>query len=287
MSEGKFNKKQLRRIHSWLRAGIQIVFFLFIPSVFTAAFSGIKYIFVQIGEGDFVELTSFVTVLIALCLFTILFGRFFCGFACAFGSLGDGVRALYVWICKKSKIKPITISPIWMKRLSLLKYLVLFAIVMACFFGAYGKTQGYSPWDVFSMLHARNFNLGSYIPGLVLLLLIIIGMGLHERFFCRCLCPMGAVFSLLPILPLLTLQRDRENCIKGCSACTKKCPSDIELPVAGAMEVSGDCFQCQKCIDTCPKGNVHCGIGVLKGNEVVFTVVRAGLLLGLFLWLGV
>lgn len=48
-----------------------------------------------------VAMTSFVTVLVVICIYTILFGRFFCGFACAFGTLGDGVHALYVWICKK------------------------------------------------------------------------------------------------------------------------------------------------------------------------------------------
>lgn len=97
------SKKQKKQIHTWLRALIQLYFFLFLPSAFTAAFAGIKYIFTQIGAGEKVGLTIFVTVLIVLCVYTVLFGRFFCGFACAFGSLGDAVHAMYMWICKKLK----------------------------------------------------------------------------------------------------------------------------------------------------------------------------------------
>ena len=59
------------------------------PSVYTTAFSGVKYIFTQMGNVQPLELTSFVTILIVLCLYTMVFGRFFCGFACAFGTLGD------------------------------------------------------------------------------------------------------------------------------------------------------------------------------------------------------
>lgn len=87
------SKKQLKQIHTWLRAAIQLLYFIFIPSVYTAAFAGVKYIFTQIGAGGRIEFTSFVTVLILICLYTILFGRFFCGFACAFGTLGDAVHA--------------------------------------------------------------------------------------------------------------------------------------------------------------------------------------------------
>ena len=73
----------------------------------------------------------------------------------------------------------------------------------------------------------------------------------------------------------------------GCRACTMKCPSDIELAPDTVPELSGDCFQCQKCVDTCPRGNVHCGIKALKGNEIVFTLVKAAIFLGLCLLLGI
>lgn len=278
--------KEKKKVHTWLRAVIQLLYFCFIPSAYTAAFAGVKYIFTQMGAGDKVELSSFVAVLIVLCVYTMIFGRFFCGYACAFGSLGDAVHALYVTVCRKLKKKPIQISQARAARLSCLKYIILAVIAVMCFAGIYSRAQGTSPWDVFSMIHAGSFKLGNYIPGLVILLLLLVGMCVQERFFCRFLCPMGAVFSLLPVFPFFALHRDRESCIKGCSACTKKCPSDIGLPEKGSLEVRGDCFQCQKCIDTCPKSNIHCGIHRLKGNEVWFTVLRALILLGLFLWLG-
>ena len=279
--------KDIKKLHIWLRALIQVLYFLFIPSVYTAAFAGVKYIFTQIGAGEKVAVTSFVTVLVVICIYTILFGRFFCGFACAFGTLGDGVHALYVWICKKMKKKPLQIADAWTEKLCYLKYIVLALISILCFAGVYSKAKGTSPWDVFSMLHAGNFKLGGYLVGLVLLVLILVGMCFEERFFCRNFCPMGAVFSLLPVLPFFALHRDRENCIKGCKACTKKCPSNIGLPEDGSPKVEGDCFQCQKCIDTCPKGNIHTGVKGLHGNEFWFTILRAVILLILLLWLGV
>lgn len=276
----------MKKIHVWVRAVIQLLYFLFIPSAYTAAFNGVKYIFTQMGAKTHLEVTSFVAALIVLCVYTIVFGRFFCGFACAFGSLGDAVRALYVFICKKLKKKPITMKAAVVKKLQVVKYFVLAIIAVTCFTGVYSKAKGFSPWDVFSMLHARNFKLGGYTLGVVLLVLIVIGMCFQERFFCRVLCPMGAVFSILPVLPFSNLRRDRSECIKGCRACTMKCPSDIELAPDTAPELSGDCFQCQKCIDTCPKGNIHTGIRALKGNEIWYTVLRAVILLILFKFVG-
>lgn len=95
-----FWKKHKKQIPAWILAGIQLLFFVFFPSAFTAAFSGVKYIAGQMGTGAQIEITSFVLSLIIFCASTVVFGRFFCGFACAFGSLSDWVHAAYVWACK-------------------------------------------------------------------------------------------------------------------------------------------------------------------------------------------
>ena len=275
-------------MHTWLRALIQILYFLFLPSVYTAAFAGVKYIFTQIGAGEVIGLTSFVTVLIVLCAYTILFGRFFCGFACAFGSLGDGIHAFYIWCFKKKKKKAGAAFRKDHREVKLFEISGVDRNRSTLFCRNIWKGKRDKPVDdCFSMLHAGNFHLQGYLPGVILLLLIIVGMCLEERFFCRNLCPMGAVFSLLPVLPFFALHRDRENCIKGCSGCTKKCPSGIGLPEDGSLKVEGDCFQCQKCIDTCPKKHIHTGIKGLKGNEFWFTILRAILLLVIMIWAGV
>lgn len=105
-----FWKKHKKQIPAWILVGIQLLFFVFFPSAFTAAFSGVKYIAGQMGTGAQIEITSFVLSLIILCASTVVFGRFFCGFACAFGSLSDWVRAAYVWVCKKLKKKLVTLG---------------------------------------------------------------------------------------------------------------------------------------------------------------------------------
>lgn len=282
----KFDKKQVKKIRTWLRRALQLFFFIWFPSVYTAAFSGVKYLFTRLGAGEPVELTSFVTVLLVICLYTMVFGRFFCGFACAFGSLGDAVYGLGSFIRKKRKKKPLQVLAPWSRWLIWIKYLVLALLAGLCFTGVYASTKGSSPWEVFSMLHAGNLKLSGYAVGGTLLILILIGMALQERFFCRFLCPMGTVFSLLPVFPFFALKRDRENCAKGCKGCIRICPADVELPdAAGTDCIRGECFQCQKCIDVCPKTNIHCGIRQLKGNEIWLTLIKAAVLTGIYLWL--
>ena len=180
----RFTIKQIKKYIYGYGREYNFFFFLLFPSAYTAAFAGIKYIFTQIGAGEMVSVSSFVTVLIVLCGYTIIFGRFFCGFACAFGTLGDAVHAGYVWCCKKLKKKPVVLSQMISTRLSVCKYLILLMIVLMCYAGIYSKAQGTSPWDVFSMIHAGNLKLANYIPGLIILLLILVGMCVQEP-FCR------------------------------------------------------------------------------------------------------
>ena len=58
----QLDKKGLKKLHKWIRAIIQLLYFLFLPSAYTAAFAGVKYIFTQIGSGARVELKTYVKV---------------------------------------------------------------------------------------------------------------------------------------------------------------------------------------------------------------------------------
>lgn len=268
-----------REIHRLLRHIIQIIFFLWMPALYTSAYSGIRYLIGQIRVGEPIEANGFVVMLIALCGYTILFGRFFCGYACAFGSLGDGMYELFQWIKKKLKIKKkIQIPERVSKILQKLKYIVLFGLLLIYGLGMTERFSGTSPWEVFSMLYNGNIPDLSYIIGWILFVFILIGMSVKERFFCQYLCPMGAVFSWLPVLPLSVLDRNRGECLPKCRACKVKCPLDIDIK--RNHKNSGECIQCMQCVDICPKQNIHLGSGQKwKGNEIPFVIVKLALLI--------
>ena len=90
-----------KKRRTWLRAGVQLFFFVSMPGAFVAGFSGVKQLFLHIGAGEVLSADSFTLSLLGLCGFTLLFDRFFCGYACAFGSLGDAVWALSGLVQKK------------------------------------------------------------------------------------------------------------------------------------------------------------------------------------------
>ena len=193
-------KKRQRKIRL-IRAGIQLLFFIFAPALFSTAFAGVKSIFQAIAAHQTISWNSFLDVTAVLLVVTCLFGRHFCGYACAFGSLGDALYELTVFIRQKvfHKKGRHGYSEKAIRILQKVKYIWLLVLLVSILTGWYSKLQGMSPWDVFSMLTAGRLPGASYKVGIVLLLLILIGMCTQERFFCQFLCPMGAIFAIMPI----------------------------------------------------------------------------------------
>ena len=93
-------KKKQRKVRL-IRAAIQLIFFIAAPSLFSTAFAGVKSIFLTIGGQQSVTWNSFLDITALLLIITILFGRHFCGYACAFGSLGDALYELTAFIRAK------------------------------------------------------------------------------------------------------------------------------------------------------------------------------------------
>lgn len=242
-------KTKLKRLQI-VRTLIQIGFFVFMPSLFSQSFAGIKEVVSLMGKGQPLKMSDFLIKLIVLCLLTIIFGRIFCGFMCSFGAIGDWFYMLSEFIQKKTGVKFPKIPEKAQINMQKFKYIVLLFIVLLCFSGNGEYVTKYSPWTVFSLITQRNFKIATYIVGSVLLIFIIIGMMLKERFFCQFICPLGAVFSLLPKNFLFSVKKKEEKCFNGCKACTNKCPVYLKYDEAGMRE--GECISCGRCFMVCP-----------------------------------
>ena len=238
-------KKKKISVQTIIEVMIRAVFFIIYPALFSTAFTGIKLIVEQITQRASLQWNSFVQTLVVLLVFTIVFGRFFCGFACAFGTWGDFVYFISSMIRKKRKKKPLKCFSKAGKILRYLKYAVLLVVLFLCIKGCSSAVAVHSPFSAFS------------------------------RF------PMGAVFSLMPVLPFSVIKRNRENCIPNCKACNLVCPANLEIPSdkEGDNATSGECFSCGKCIGKCPKQNTHNGflgklwLPMLVGKAVILFVI--------------
>lgn len=288
------------RVHRVVRWAIQLAFFVLAPSVFSAAFNGVKYVAGQIGLMQAIEPTSFVVLLVGVLLFTVVFGRFFCGYACAFGTLGDAVYALFTPVRKVLHVPDFPLPQKAQRGLQFVKFGILAAICVLCFTGAWQAISGYSPWTAFAGIVAWSVD-GISTVAFVVLGVIVLGMALVKRFFCQFLCPLGAVFALLPVLPVSQFNRCAGRCGKRCGKCQAGCP--VVIYPDGQSFAMGECISCGKCSDVCPLTNIGMiriadpavdaasatTVSVrkkvlLRGNEIGYTLLKAVLLLVL-LWI--
>lgn len=246
----------------WGRIAVQIVFLYFTPALFSQAFGGVKEAFTALGSGNVLGLSSFAKWFILLCVLTVLFGRIFCGWACAFGALGDWIYQMSSFVQKKTGKKLPVIPEKILYVMQKIKYVVLAVILFICFFGQSALITQYSPWTVFSLVTAKHFAFAGYVVAAVLLILIMIGMAIQERFFCQCLCPLGAIFSILPEIPFFALKRDSKKCLPNCQACRKQCPVHIKVGEDSIKE--GECIRCGRCMQICPRKNIKPGATHIK-----------------------
>jgi polyferredoxin len=74
------------------------------------------------------------------------------------------------------------------------------------------------------------------------------------RFWCRYLCPLGALLGLVSKFALFR-REVREGC-KGCELCTHVCPTGTIDPQKGYASDPSECTMCLDCLETCPRGKV-------------------------------
>ena len=238
------------------RAAVQIASFLFLPSLYIGALDGVRQIYLAvIHQSISADLLPQLIEIIAVLPVTILLGRFFCGWMCAFGSFTDLIYSVSHKVFRK-RLKISEQADAWMKKI---KYVILVFLAVAVWSLNVTAFNSASPWDVFGMLavigKAPDFSyvIMNLTAGFIILILIIVASAFVERFFCRYLCPMGAVFALSSKLRIAKIKKPSAQC-GSCRACTNSCAMGIPLYRMEAVG-SGECINCMKCIASCPRGN--------------------------------
>jgi len=228
-------------------------------------------------------LLSLIIILLAL-----LLGRVFCGWVCPLGTLNNLVGSL-----RKTKVNEkrrdwhrikyflligilgsalFTLQPVGiMDPLSLLIRSLSVSIypwfnyaVTSVFDTIYtsapaGISAATEP--VYGVLKKSvlSFSQAHYLQGVFIgvLFLGVLGLNLVEkRFWCRYLCPLGALLGLLSRFSLLK-RSVSEGCTE-CGACAGVCQGAAEPDVKGKWK-DAECYYCWNCDDICPNNAVHFG----------------------------
>ena len=199
-----------------------------------------------------------------LLLVGMLFGRFICGYICPMGLIQDLIHKIPI---KKLKLK--------LRWARYIKYvvLVLFVVVFPMLFLHELSGNG-DPWfckyicpsgTIFAAvpLMATNDALRDMASWLFtwkvfVTFALLVTSAFIYRYFCRVLCPLGAVYSLFNKVAVMKMHCDKSKCRSAhsanCSACAKVCPLGIN-----PMEQpnSPECMRCGVCIRKCSAGALY------------------------------
>lgn len=207
-------------------------------------FGGVETLptFLASGGLKFVHETglSNFAMLAALLLAVLAFGGAFCGWVCPVGSITEWLFMLRRVFWKKR----ITVPEKLHNVLVWFRYVVLAAILYMTFatgFLVFGTVDPFLNLFSFGRVFA---------VGLVVLVLILIGSMFIERFFCRYLCPLGAVILPFAKLSATGVVHSNEDCT-SCKGCEEVCPKQI--PISRQTKIDrGQCISCMKCVEECP-----------------------------------
>jgi polyferredoxin len=205
----------------------------------------------------------------------LLFRKTFCSWICPVGTISEWTARLGKMIFKKNFDLPKWLSwlLISLKYLLLLFFLKIIVIDMPIYFALDFLQTPYNIVSDVKML-LFFFNLGG-IALKVILVVFILSL-FFPNFWCRFLCPYGALIGLGTIFGVTKIKRNEDTCI-DCRQCTRVCPQRISVHEKKAV-LTPDCTACMSCVEACPvKDTLNMTVATKKVNKWIIPSVFFGL----------
>lgn len=230
---------------------------------------------------------------LAVFILTILFGRFFCGWVCPFGSIHHFIG--YLAHRKAQVSKKIHINGY--HPLQRLKYVILLIFLGAAACPSAETILFTGLLDPIPLV-SRSFNLlvvpvvdkplavasvterfyqGGWLFYAVFFSALLANLFI-PRMYCRFICPLGALFGLISRLAVWRMGKEVEIC-SDCKMCELNCVGGCQPSTA--IRVS-ECVLCCNCIDPCPdRVMTYQTLSRPAGEEIRPDISRRGFALSL------
>ena len=191
----------------------------------------------------------------------VMLGRFICGWICPFGLIQELMNKIPT---KKFKLpKPFT----YIKYVVLVLFVMVLPVAVTNYMGV-GKPafceficpSGTLLGGIPMMLthpELRSTVGRLFALKVTILIMIIVGCIFIFRFFCKTICPLGAIYGLLNKISIYHLEVNKDACV-NCGKCSRVCKMDVD-PVK--CPNSAECIRCGACKAACPKDAISIGFG--------------------------
>ena len=225
---------------------------------------------------------------------TLVVGRFFCGFACPLGTINQATG----WVARRGLNLAGRVEANRHRRPQAWKYYFLAFLLALAFMGSVQT----GIIDPLPLLH-RSVNLAlfpladnglgvlsdeprfyasAWLIGVVFLTVVGLNLVL-PRFFCRFVCPLGALFGLLGRFSPWRIGKTSDKC-GDCCICEEYCEGACR---PSGKFIAGECVMCMNCLHRCPAGRVTFAgkpsaageVGLPDLSRRGFIVAGSGLLL--------
>jgi len=226
-------------------------------------------------------------LLVAFLSISLLLRKAFCSWLCPVGTVSEGLWILGARVWGRNRQLPrwadIPLRSLKYALFGLFCYAVVSMPVPAI------REFLSGPYGIIADVKMLNFFRFISLTGVIVIGLLAVLSTIVKNFWCRYLCPYGAMLGLLARLSPTRIVRTPENCI-DCGKCTKACPSFLKVDELVQVR-SAECTGCYACVAVCPAEGA---LGMVIGRQRVLTprlmaiglavvflgFVAAGMLLG-------
>lgn len=227
------------------------------------------YLFITTGEIHYAHPAG-LFIFLAVVLVSFVFGKAFCSWLCPVGFISELIGDFGERVYKKLFKRRIRL-PRWIDYpLRSLKYLLLGFLFYSIFYLMSAMAvQAFldSPYNITADLKMYYFFADISQAALIIISTLFILSILIRNFWCRFLCPYGALLGIVSILSPNKIRRNQVSCT-DCGLCAKACPSFIKVDKVKTV-LSDECNTCLSCVDACPVADTLDLQSILPGKKKI------------------